>query len=246
MKRQGLESGDWGLAIVLAFLVASPSSFADDQRPNVVDGDLRITVRIYDYAHVSRGILMAAEAEATEILRKAGIETVWAECSVREERSQIDPACQREFGPTDLHLIMLARAMAKRLDFRDAELGRAPAPTEIAPGSYGRVFYVFYDRVNRLVEGRDISEAQILGHAIAHEIGHVLLPVLGHTSTGVMRARWSGKDLQSVARGNLHFAPEEAQQLRAAVRARTRALATGQVGGLVSAKWVGSAGFGQR
>lgn len=226
--------GGWGTAILLTMLIVSQNAFARDQREHESQSKLLITVRVYDYARVPRGIITAAEAEAKRIFHKAGIETVWVKCSISVEREHIDPACQAEFGPTDLHLIVLARAMAQRLNFRDAELGRSPAPTEIAPGSYARVFYVFYDRVKKLVEGRDITEAQILGHAIAHEIGHVLLPELGHTSAGLMRGRWSRKDLQSVARGHLLFAPAEAEQLRAAVLARSQALATGQVGGLVS------------
>ena len=37
----------------------------------------------------------------------------------------------------------------------------------------------------------------ILGHAAAHEIGHLLLGSNSHSPFGLMRARWSGQDLQN-------------------------------------------------
>jgi predicted Zn-dependent protease len=40
------------------------------------------------------------------------------------------------------------------------------------------------------------SVDRLLGHAIAHEIGHILLRTTGHSSSGIMCASLTRKDLQ--------------------------------------------------
>ncbi len=74
----------------------------------------------------------------------------------------------------------------------------------------GKVANVFYHRVEELAQSRTCSKGEILGHAAAHELGHLLLGNLDHPSTGLMKARLEHKDLQSAARGDLLFTKEEA------------------------------------
>ena len=58
----------------------------------------------------------------------------------------------------------------------------------------------------------------MLGCALAHELGHLLLPVNAHTRDGIMRANW---DANSVARSGVPgFAPEQARLLRLRVAGR--------------------------
>ncbi len=45
----------------------------------------------------------------------------------------------------------------------------------------------------------------ILGHAAAHEIGHLLLGSNSHSPQGLMRARWSRQDLQNAGIGQSSF-----------------------------------------
>jgi len=54
------------------------------------------------------------------------------------------------------------------------------------PLERGRVAYVFYGQTEQftpLVRGR------FLGHFMAHELGHLLLPQYSHSARGLMRAR---------------------------------------------------------
>jgi hypothetical protein len=53
---------------------------------------------------------------------------------------------------------------------------------------------VFYDRIERLHKSADIDLSTLLGHAMAHEIGHVLLGAREHSPRGIMKARWSQSD----------------------------------------------------
>jgi hypothetical protein len=54
---------------------------------------------------------------------------------------------------------------------------------------------------------------QVLGHAIAHEVGYLLLPY-PLPPTGLMRATWLSKDFQDLARGWFLFTSEQAELMR--------------------------------
>jgi hypothetical protein len=47
------------------------------------------------------------------------------------------------------------------------------------------------DRVELLSTGREASASAILGHVLAHEIGHVLLGTTKHSDSGLMKAWWT-------------------------------------------------------
>jgi hypothetical protein len=105
--------------------------------------------------------------------------------------------------------------------FPDNAIGLAPGS-----GPDRQSVYVFYDRVEALARER-IAEthadaAQILGHAIAHEIGHLLLNVQTHSAAGIMRGVWNFWDLQNVSYGYLLFTPKQAEVMRVEVRRRFR------------------------
>src|SRR5262245_54922394 len=84
--------------------------------------------------------------------------------------------------------------------------------------------YVFYDRVERVARthlhtGRrtgtyDFDDVVVLAHAMAHEIGHLLLPY-GHSATGLMRANWDEADLLRAVHRKLNFTVEQAESIRA-------------------------------
>ncbi len=72
---------------------------------------------------------------------------------------------------------------------------------------------IFYDRVQILARSVNTAPYIILGHAIAHEIGHVLLHSSEHTSGGLMQARWSPASWRLASAGLLAFRPEEAERM---------------------------------
>ena len=61
---------------------------------------------------------------------------------------------------------------------------------------------LFYNRVQQLAKQGISSVAQILGHAAAHEIGHLLLATMKHFPTGIMRANWEQEDFWRMAKGD--------------------------------------------
>jgi len=60
----------------------------------------------------------------------------------------------------------------------------------------------------------------VLGHALAHEIGHLLLPVGSHSQAGIMRERLSSEDWRAAEMGRLLFAKKEAKAMRAGLRSK--------------------------
>ena len=64
------------------------------------------------------------------------------------------------------------------------------------------------------------SKGQILGHGMAHEIGHVLLHHAAHSPAGLMRSQWDRTDFENMVGGNLHFTSKEAERVRAEVSRR--------------------------
>jgi hypothetical protein len=52
---------------------------------------------------------------------------------------------------------------------------------------------VFYNRVANTVD--PLRVPALLGHVLAHEIGHTLEGTASHTETGLMKARWDEYDL---------------------------------------------------
>lgn len=87
----------------------------------------------------------------------------------------------------------------------------------IPPAGYGYVprgkASVFYDRVMAFASVWAPNSREILGDAMAHELGHLLLGTQ-HSSRGIMKALWTFQDLQLASRGNLRFTTEQLAALR--------------------------------
>lgn len=76
------------------------------------------------------------------------------------------------------------------------------------------IAYVFYRRVQAEADRYRVSTGLVLAYAIAHELGHLLLPLAAHTPTGLMRACWSRDDFNRAEQGQLRFLPADAERIR--------------------------------
>jgi hypothetical protein len=61
------------------------------------------------------------------------------------------------------------------------------------------------------ISGRHANVAQVSGHVIAHELGH-LLGLDSHSPTGIMRADWNLKHLKDATDGYLLFTPQQSNR----------------------------------
>jgi len=74
----------------------------------------------------------------------------------------------------------------------------------------------------------DASAGQILGHAMAHEIGHLLLNSSAHSPVGIMQGEWDKRELTHLQAGRLLFTSEQSHLMRAEVLARQTGIGISQ------------------
>ena len=189
------------------------------------------------YAEVPEETLMKAETQAAKIFSKMGVKTVWCNRSRSVEKKTANPVSSQPVPSVDheIRLIIIPRSMAQHLGRSTEALGVAFAGKG---NRLGRVAYVFYheveDLAKKLEQARSSTSAgkiQILAHAIAHEVGHLLLASpsgSSHSSTGIMRAGWTPEDLRRAARGELQFTRAEAEQIQSALLRESEVRMTGK------------------
>ena len=89
-------------------------------------------------------------------------------------------------------------------------------------GTYPRA-YVFSGLITLFLRNFTIRDKDaygiVLGHAIAHELGHLLIPGDAHGS-GIMRPYWGYREYQQALEGALLFVPSHAGALREALQSK--------------------------
>jgi hypothetical protein len=203
--------------VVLILAAATgPSGLARDAgaEPGI---KLTVALHVYDYAQVEAGELARAQNEASTVLERIGIEAVWLDCPVPGQQSTSADDCRGTAARPALVLRILPQAMAERMARDKASLGFAQNGDAVMPGF---VASVFYHRVERLAVELSCARAVILGYALAHEIGHLLLGTNSHSPNGIMLAQWTERDLLSASAGRFGFFPQQGAKMRAGVQAR--------------------------
>ncbi len=168
---------------------------------------LKITTLLYNYAAVPDRVLEQAEKSAAAVFRRAGIDTVWASGPL--SRSEVQD--ERSVGPR-LYLRILPPSMSERMPAKPTCMGFTQSWSP-------PVANVFYDRAQKVVRGRALDLGVILGHLIAHEIGHLLIGEEAHSPSGIMSIPWTPRHARSASRGQLLFTPKEAASMRAKIAA---------------------------
>jgi hypothetical protein len=159
-----------------------------------------VSVRIYNHASVAPDVLNRARDTVARIFHDGGIQVTWLEPSSEQPASQF------------------AVRVIVRLNADGFRGGSRVMGTTLGDEyEMGRAAYVFKDRVLQIAHKRQQDVALVLGYAIAHEMGHVLLPRPAHTEEGIMRAEWNGDDLRHIASDALRFTPAQATQMKSTV-----------------------------
>jgi len=78
----------------------------------------------------------------------------------------------------------------------------------------GGLATVYVDQVADVARRGNIDDGALLGHTIAHEIGHLLLGSVTHGTSGLMREIWSQKELRTDRRDDWALLPFEAAAIR--------------------------------
>ena len=183
-------------------------------------------------ANVPDRTLKRALGETTRILVAAGIETVWElyESDSPEAHSTdfipASIAARQEPDSRDFLVVRLIRGFPKNSSPNDLGFWLPAART-------GAHVTIFYDRIEDLGLAVKATAQKILGNALAHEMGHVLLGSGQHSQTGIMQAVWTRAVYQHLSARFLEFQPHQILTIRQEVstaslaRKRTSALRLG-------------------
>ncbi len=174
-----------------------------------------LEVRVYDAAGVSVDDLSRATATAQRIFAAAGVAIEWISCGPAAVE------CAAPLGAQEVSVRLVASQMPVnyrgQLPLGDALVDRAARAGSLAT--------IYTSRVAWLAEAGQSEVAVLMGRAIAHEIGHLLLGTNGHAAHGLMRARWSAREVKRPAAIDWLFTPGDARHIRQALAERSASAA---------------------
>jgi hypothetical protein len=167
---------------------------------------LAVVLQVANLAGVPPSTIEQAQAEVARVYREIGVDLEWSRAS--SPRADRSPA---------IRVVLIAYETGE-LQRRTQTVMGAAVRTTFGTG----VAYVFYRRVESEAARYAVPVASVLACAIAHELGHLLLPDGvhgGHSPAGLMRACWNRDDFHRAEQGLLRFSSDQAVSIRAALAA---------------------------
>jgi hypothetical protein len=176
------------LILILAFVCCGWSEAASQKDP-------QITVVVYNDAVISERVIKSAKETAGRIYHDAGVQIVW--------KDHGDTAT----GGTELFV----RIVHRSLNLPGEDFGIA----FVGGDGRGVQADIFYSGIEQLTNNISTGAAQVMGHVMAHELGHLLLGMNSHSNLGIMQAHWSEQQLRLMSRGILKFDKLQAKAIGA-------------------------------
>ena len=173
-----------------------------------------LVIRIYDGTSADAASRAAAIQTASAVIAGAGVHAAWYDCTRELQRPECMPSRR---GRELIVRIMPTPAPGTTLTGGSLET-RSNAGTVrlilgfavIDPASGGGVLAtIFMDRVEAIAHRIDVPPSSVLGSAIAHEVGHLLLGTPTHGLSGLMREIWTEEELALGREEDWLFTPSE-------------------------------------
>ena len=197
------------VAVAIALLTASTGSAET----------ARVVVRVYETGIGDAALRTAAIHTASSIVELAGVLVEWYDCTDDGRR----PVCQdaRRSG-NFIARIMPAPTTRAPLRKQSVQALGTQAQTEPPLGfavvdpdtRAGKMATVFHDQVETVARRTGVARSELLGRALAHEVGHLLLGLRGHSRDGIMRAVWTDDELTRDRPDDWVFTPVDSQRLQ--------------------------------
>src|SRR5262245_105098 len=142
-----------------------------------------VAVLVSNRANLRPEMLKAAEDDAATIYRVAGVQMTWVNTG---------PSDVGDDYAVDFTVTIVSGKEAGRIAARSDQdaMGFAVRDSNDEAWRGGMAFGLF-DRVGAGASRHRASISRVLGQVIAHELGHLLLPVNSHSDRGIMRAVWN-------------------------------------------------------
>ena len=182
-----------------------------------------IRVRTYSTG-IPESEVVAALYLTADIFSRAGLVITWIPCDSSNPLAPSSGECDQPTTDGELILRLTVGPQAPRRLWGVAVateagnvLGDSYATSE--PGG-GVLATVYWDRVRDAGRRSGVGTTTVLGRAVAHELGHLLLGANSHSTTGVMRPSWSRQTLQRDEDSDWRFSAAEVLLMRATVKNR--------------------------
>ncbi len=156
---------------------------------------IAVVVYVTNQAEIPPSVFTHALAEATRIYSGIGVSLLWTE----------SPAADYHFT---VRIISKPLGLHRVIDLH--ALGAAPGTKQM----HGKLAYAYYGPIERLAQGSGTDVGLVLGHVIAHELGHLLLPHDSHTMIGVMGNGWDQAQVERAKKGELTFTTGQGKAIR--------------------------------
>jgi hypothetical protein len=160
--------------------------------------------------------LPRARATAAAIFAAGGIEIHWRLCGTGRRRADRagDP-CPDPLGAAEVSARLI------RSDRDEGEEGSLGFSLVDTAREFGSLATVFPDRVRAIALRAGVPFSAVLGRALAHEIGHLLLGTTAHGAGGVMRPRWNLAVLRGHTPDDWVFSADERFRIAQSLRKRS-------------------------
>ena len=189
--------GSAGLIAILAGGAPAAASRPLPERPHIV-------VDVVNGFSVSLGIIRDGQSRVAAIYGAIGVTVIWVDTYVDH--------------PDVCMVKIVGEGGAERVKAPPDAVGMAFSNDE----GGGGLVYVFYDRIEHVSDRNQLDSSAMLGAAIAHELGHLLLPTGSHSERGLMRAGWNRADILTADGAGLRFTAEQGTLIRARLESRRR------------------------
>ena len=222
--------------VILTVTVFCFSAHAEEAAAATAEPSLQIQIRVYNYADASESVIAHAKGQTVRLLATAGVGAAWIECSPALDEEMRGAACETPTTPADILIRILPKGTRRKVGKKGGALGYALIGGGQAPARYANVLFenvellarerrerAAYGTPERSVSGEKLIGV-LLGHAIAHEVGHLLMRTNGHSRRGLMQANWDSATTARAVAGQVRFQPREALKIRQGVRRRLAAI----------------------
>ena len=181
-----------------------------------------VTVRLYDATGATANARRASLDIAASIVSAASVRLIWRNCNessgsaeTTSGRAHANP-CDLPLRPGEL-AVRIVRSGTVDEQTRELPLGDALLNTRTGGGVLATIYI---DRVDWMAAQTGVDPRALLGRAIAHELGHLLMATSTHAANGLMRPVWLQSEIRRRHNNDWTFRPTEI----AAIRARTALL----------------------
>ncbi len=170
-----------------------------------------LALLVYNYAGVQVDTMQQASKKVMRTYREAGVDIVWIEPLADARHTMINPTSN------SLHMFTVQTMIRPHKPSERASTPEAVMGTATAADGNGGTLSLYYDQVLRAAHKYHQPIEDLLALALAHEMGHLLLPPPAHSNNGIMRAEWAGDDIRHAIVGSLSFTSTEAALIRSKV-----------------------------